>query len=468
MRAKRKAAMAAALIAGLGGCSLAPAYHPAQIAVPAHFAETPSGWVLATPLDAAPRGAWWTGFGDPVLDDLETRAAAASPTLAAALARHDAARASLGQTAAQGLPEVDGAGSAARDRLSQARPMSNGAAATYNDYRVGAQLSYELDLWGRVRNSVAAARAEAAASASDLAAARLSLQAEVADAYARLRGLDAQEDLLVRAVDAYAKALELTARRHRGGIDSGIDENRARTVLGNARAQVSDVANQRAATQHELAALVGAVASDFRVTPATHTLASMDSPLGTPSALVQRRPDIGAAERRMAEANARIGVARAALFPTVMLGAGGGYETTGAGLLAAPNAFWGIGPASLSLPVFDAGKRAAGVRLARAQYEEAAANYRGTVLAAFREVEDALAAAHHLTTEAADQKSAADAAQATSDLAFTRYREGAANYFEVVQAQTDALNAQRALLAVQTRRAQVSIAVVRALGGPVL
>jgi len=461
-----KRAVASLGCALLGGCSLAPVQHHVADPPPAHFAEIPPAWSEAAPADGVARGPWWQAFGDPVLDDLETRAGAASPTLAAALARRDEARAVLGQTAAQLLPEVDANASAARDRLAQDRPQTTGTAPTYNDYKVGASLSYELDLWGRVRNSVAAARAEARASDADLASARLSLQAAVADAYVRLRGLDAQSDLLVRSVAAYARALDLTRRRHLGGVSSGLDENRARTVLGNAQAQVADVANQRATTEHELAALIGAPASSFHLAPATKVVSAPGVPVGTPSTLLQRRPDVAAAERRVTEANARIGVARAALYPTITLGLAGGYETTGPALLSAPNTTWALGPLGLSLPLFDGGRRRAGVRLSQAQYAEIAANYRSTVLTAFREVEDALAAARDLANEAQVQAAAATAAEATSTLSFTRYREGASDYFEVVTAQTDALNAQRALLAVQTRRAQASVAIVRALGGP--
>jgi len=205
--------------ASLAGCSMTPAYHPPVVAVPANFAEAP-GWTTATPLDDGARGNWWRAFHDPVLDELEERALGASPTLAAALARYDQAHAAQKISAAALLPEVDAGGYAARSRVAQDRPLSPGTAATYNDYRAGGQLSYEVDLWGKVRASVAAARAESAASAGDLASARLSLQADVADAYARLRGLDADADLLDRTISAYTKALELTTRRHDGGIAS--------------------------------------------------------------------------------------------------------------------------------------------------------------------------------------------------------------------------------------------------------
>ena len=451
----------------LGGCSFSPPPRPVAIATPAHFDAIPPSWTEAAPADAAPRGPWWQAFADPVLDDLETRAERASPTLAAALARRDEARAVLGQTAAQALPEIDGTASTLRQRESKARPLSAGSAVTFNDTKIGAQLSYEVDLWGRVRNSIAAARSEASSTEADLASVRLSLQAAVADAYARLRGLDAEQDLLARSVDAYTRAYDLTRRRHLGGAASGLDENRAMTVLGNARALAVDVANQRTTTEHELAALTGEAASSFHLAPIAHVPDAPAVPVGTPSGLLQRRPDIAAAERRVAEANARIGVAHAALFPTITLGMGAGYETTGPALLAAPNSFWALGPLGLNLPLFDGGRRKAGLRQARAQFDESAAAYRTTVIGAFREVEDALAAARDLTREAGEQEIAVKAAEATSQLSFTRYREGAATYLEVVTSQTDALNAARALLAVRTRRAQAGVAIVRALGGPI-
>jgi multidrug efflux system outer membrane protein len=464
----RNSRCAAVLLAALlGGCSLTPPPPALSSAVPDHFAEVPPSWTEATPADHTPRGPWWQAFADPVLDDLEARAQAASPTLAVALARRDAARAVLGQAAAAQVPEVDAGGSVSRDRLAQDRPLSTGTAPTYNDYRIGAQLSYEVDLWGQVRATVTAARAEAQASEADLASVRLILQAAVADAYVRLRGLDAQADLLRRSVEAYTRALELTRRRHEGGVASGLDENRALTVLGNARAQVAEIASQRAVTEHELAALIGAPASAFHLAPAARVVDAPAVPVGTPSTLLQRRPDVAAAERRVIEANAQVGVARAALFPSITLGLSGGYETTGASLISAPNTFWALGPLAVNLPVFDAGKRRAAVRQSRAQLDGAAAAYRTSVLTAFREVEDALANARDLAREADEQRAAARAADATSELSFTRYREGAADYFEVVTAQTDALNAERALLAVETRRAQASVAIVRALGGPV-
>ena len=454
------------LLVGLTGCSMAPDYRPPATPVPRDFKEL-EGWTAATPMDQAPRGQWWEAFGDPVLNDLEARAEQASPTLAAALARYDQAKASAGIERADLFPQVNAGGDASRQRLSGNRFSGNGVAPVYDDFSVGATLDYELDLWGRIRNSVKAARADAQASEADLASARLSLQAAVADAYARLRGLDAEAELLRQTVDAFGKAYRLTTTRHDGGIASGIDVNRAKTVLDNAQAQISAVANERAATEHEIAALVGAIASDFSIPVRVQPLRAPELPVGAPSQLLQRRPDIAAAERRIFAANARIGVARAAFFPTLTLGLSGGYQASHGELFSKPSSFWGLGPASAVLALFDGGRRRAGVRMSRAEYEEMTAGYRETVLGAFRQVEDALAANRHLADQAVSQRGAATAAGRTSELALTRYRDGASDYLEVVTAQTDALEAQRALLAVQTQRMRASIALVKALGGAV-
>jgi multidrug efflux system outer membrane protein len=468
MRARRLAALSP--LALLGACSLAPAYHPPQTAAPVAFKEEaapiPAGWTQATPLDATHRGEWWTAFNDPVLDDLETRAVAASPTLAAALARYDEARANA-QVDASGLfPMIGAQGQISHERVSGNAQGGTGVAENVSPALIEGSLNYEIDLWGRIRNTVAASRAEAAATDEDLVSARLSLQADVADAYVRLRGLDAQAALLASTVQAYERAYQLTIDRHSGGVASGLDVNRARTTLSDARAQVFAVANQRAATEHELAALVGALASDFSVAPRTQALDAPEIPAGVPSQLLQRRPDIAAAERRMFEANAKIGVARAAFFPAITVGASAGFDSTHASsLFDVPSSFWGLGPFTAALALFDGGRRSAQVKLSRAQYDEMAANYRNTVLTAFQQVEDGIAAMHHLAGETVEQRDAADAAQRTSDLALTRYRDGASDYLEVVTAQTAALSAQQNLLTAQVDRMRASISLVKALGG---
>ena len=454
----------------VSGCSLAPAYHPPAIPAPAQYKEASSGplpgWTTASPMDTSERGAWWQAFNDPVLDDLETRAAAASPTLAAALARYDQARAQVGIAVGSQFPEVDASAEVSRDHIGAHVPgNSTGAPVTYNLHQAGATLSYDVDLWGRIRNTVKSARANAQASNDDLASARLSLQAQVANAYVQLRGLDARADLLRRTVEAYNRAYELTRTRHAGGIAAGMDVSRARSTLAAALAQVSDTANQRAATEHELAALVGTVTAQFAIAPKLETITLPAIPASQPSTLLQRRPDIAAAERRMFAFNAQIGVSRAALYPDITIGAEAGFETTVGALFSGPASFWSLGPAQLLGPIFDGGRRRAQVRLSRAQYDEAAADYRNTVLTAFQQVEDGLAALRHLSDEDVDQRDAATSAKRTTDLSLSRYRDGAADYLEVVTAQTEELTAEVTLINLETQRLQSNIALVQALGG---
>jgi multidrug efflux system outer membrane protein len=460
MRAARLISIACAT--ALTGCSLAPAYTPPQIAAPAAYKEL-GPWQQAG-ATAIPQGKWWEAFGDATLNTLEERIEADNPSLAAAAARYQQAAGLLRQTGAALLPEVDVGADAGRARLSANRPVAS-SSATYNDVRIGASLSYEIDLFGRVRNSVAAAAADAQASEADVAAVRLGLQASLATGYFRLRGLDARAALLHQTVEAYQRAFDLTDTRHNGGVSSGIDVSRARTLLASARAEISSVAADRASAEHAIAVLVGSSPSGFSIAPEDRLVQPPAIPAGIPSALLERRPDIAAAERRVAAANKRIGVARAALYPSITLGGGAGFESTAGAILSASSGFWALGPLSAALSVFDGGRRRAGVRIARAEYDEIAADYRTTVLTAFREVEDDLSLAHNLAQQEQDQQDATTAAEHTRDLALTRYRDGASDYLEVVTAQTAALDAERALLDVRTRRSQTAADLIRALGG---
>jgi multidrug efflux system outer membrane protein len=453
----------------LAGCSFAPEYRPPTTAAPAAFKEDlpapPAGWAAATPQDAAERGNWWSAFRDPVLDDLEKRAEQASPTLSAALARYDAARAAVREANADLLPQVDANAQIVRQRVSGRRPLAINGADQYTQRLAGASLDYEIDLWGRIRNEVSARRAEAQASQADLGSVRLSLQADLADAYFRLRGLDAEQQVLARNVEAFTRARDLTQTRHDGGIANGMDVNRSRTVLASARAQQSEVANSRAALEHQIAALIGELPSAFALAPDVRPFAPPSLPAGAPSELLQRRPDVAQAERRAFAANQRIGVARAAWFPSLSLGLAGGYNSIRGDLLSSPASFWTLGPASLLQTIFDGGRRAAQVKISRAEYEEAASDYRGTILTVFRQAEDGIAAARLLAQASIDQRDAADAARRTEQLALTRYRDGASDYLDVVTAQTAALDAERATLQTQTRRMQAAVALVRAFGG---
>ena len=456
-------ALVAALL--LSGCSLAPDYHRPAIGVASTYMEVPTGWTTAAPAAEAPPAAWWESFGDPLLTALEVRIEGANPSLAAAVARYDEAVGALHEARADLYPQIDANGSALRTRVPANRPLAVTGSTTYNEYQVGPSLSWEIDLFGRVRNTIRANRAQAVASAADVAGMRLALQASLATAYFQMRGLDAREGLLAQTVAAYQRAYDLTVTRHDGGIGTGLDVSRARTQLATARAEISEVRQQRAAYEHAIAALVGEPASSFSVAPDAHQPDAPSFPSGTPSTLLQRRPDIDAAERRVFAANAQIGVARAALYPTLSLAGNAGGETTGPNILSAASGFWALGPASLALNLFDGGARRARVRIARAQFDEAAANYKQTVLTAFREVEDDLALGRDLVQETKDQHDAATSADKTLDLALIRYRDGASDYLDVVTAQTAALDAERALLDLRTRQLTTAVDSVRALGG---
>lgn len=453
------------LIAGLlAGCSLAPAYRRPAVPAADSYKEVP-GWQPAGGT-IAPAGRWWQAFGDPTLDALEARIEAANPSLAAAAARYAEARAQALGARADLFPQVDAQAGYGRSRQSANRPFSPGTTATYDTATVGASLAYELDLFGRVANSARAATAEAQASGSDLAAVRLGLQAALATNYFELRGLDARIVLLRQTVEAYRRAADLTDTRHRGGIASGIDVSRSDAQLASARSELDGLLADRANREHAIAILIGESPSRFSLAVADTAITPPVVPAGLPSTLLERRPDIAAAERRVYAANARIGVARAAFFPTITLGASGGYEATqGHNLLSASSSFWALGPVGAALTLFDGGARAAEVKVARARFDEAAAAYRSTVLTAFREVEDDLALARQLAAQEQDQQQAARAAEHTRDLALVRYRDGASDYLEVVTAQTAALDAERALLQIRTRRLDVAADLARALGG---
>lgn len=457
-----KVALAAATAIGLSACSMAPDYHRPEIVAAPAYKESGDWQAAGTNVPTA--GQWWERFADRTLKGLEAQIPG-SPNLAAAVARYDQAAALVRRNRAELLPGIGASGTIARDRVSAGRPLSSGRAVTYTNPQVGASLDYELDLFGRIRNTVKASQANAEASAADLAGVRLGLQTRLAATYFDLRGLDARTVLLRQTVEAFQRAYDLTETRHSGGIASGIDVSRAQSQLAGARAELDAVAADRANDEHAIAVLIGESPSTFSL-PVVDTLVAPPSiPAALPSALLERRPDIAAAERRVAAANAQIGVARAAMFPTITLGGAGGFEAVSGGLLNSDNSFWALGPLSAALSIFDGGARRANVRISRAQFDEAAANYRETVLTAFREVEDDLAAGRHLIDQERNQREAAAAAERTRDLAMTRYRDGAADFLEVTIAQTAALDAERALLAIRARQLAVATDTVRALGG---
>lgn len=454
---------------GLGACSFAPAYHKPDLTLPIAYKEAVAGpWVRATPADnVLQRGGWWKAYGDPLLDRLEYQIDTSNPTLAEAVARYDQARAVVGEASSALFPNIAATASPSTNRQSNERPTRTPGSAQnqYDANSLYLASNYEIDFWGRIRNLVAEGKALAQASAADLATVRLSLETELADDYIQLRALDAQTAVLNDSVQDYQRALRLTQDRYEGGASTKLDVTRAQTQLDSTQAQAEDVAGQRAAYEHAVATLAGQTASSLSIPPEPLHLIVPTIPTGAPSTLLQRRPDVSAAERRAAAANAQIGVARAAFFPVISLGALLGYQNAGqAGLLSAGNTFWTLGP-SATLPLFDGGYRRAADAAAKAQFLQATAAYRAQVLQAFQDVEDNLALLNHLAKEDEEQTAAVAAATQTEDLALIRYRQGAVNYLEVVTAQEANLQAKQAALSVQARRLRASVGLINALGG---
>jgi NodT family efflux transporter outer membrane factor (OMF) lipoprotein len=453
-------------MAALAGCSLAPDYKPPLMPTPIAYKED-DPWKPAKPSDNLPRRDWWRDYRDETLNGLEGQIDAANPDLAVSVARYDEARAYTAEASASFLPSVGLGGSATQNRQSDKRPLrSANQPSQYGANTLDLQANYELDFWGRIRNTIAAGEATAQARAADVETVRLGLHAELASDYMALRGLDTELKLLADTETTYLKAQNLTKDRYEGKIASGIDVSRSQSQLEAARALASDVRAQRALLEHAIASLVGQPASSFSLAPTIATIPLPDVPMGLPSTLLQRRPDIAAAERRVASANATIGVARAAFYPTISLSLLGGFQDTGGGigLLSAPYSFWSVGPGFV-LPLFEDGLRHAAEAQAYAVLDEASGHYRSTVLSAFQEVEDNLALLHHLGIEAEDESQAVAAAEHTASLSLTLYENGAVSYLDVVVAQADALQAERTLLNLNTRRLQANIRLVRAVGG---
>lgn len=449
----------------LGACSLAPTLKTPE--VPAGEAYKELGpWTQAQPADRLPRDSWWMLYGNAELDDLQKRLLDGNPTLAAAFANYAQARALADQARAGLFPSLGLNASVARQRESVNAPLRGPTTPVYYDSNTfGGSVSYELDLWGQIRNEVAAGEASAAASAADLENARLSLIAQLVDDYVQLRSLDRQNAILDDTVKAYTRAVALTEQRHGAGIAAGLDVSQAQTQLDAASSQAAQTLAQRALMEHAIAALLGVSASTFEIKPALVDIPLPQIPSGVPSTLLQRRPDIAGAQRRMIAANANIGVARAAYFPTLSLGAQGGFQSTAfSNWISAPSTFWAVGPNAL-LSVFDGGLRRAQVAQARAEFDASAANYRGTVVGAFQQVEDDLATLNHYNDAARQEKAAVDAAQRTLDLSMALYKQGATDYLTVVTSQTALLQTQLQALNLDTLQLRASVDLIRALGG---
>jgi NodT family efflux transporter outer membrane factor (OMF) lipoprotein len=466
-RCVRRAAALIALGLPLGGCTVGPKYvRPSTEVPPAYKEQASPGFTAAQPAADQAKGKWWEIYSDPELSSLEDQVTVSNQSLKAAQAQFEQARAAVQVARAAYYPTVSGAASATRTRQSQNRALFGaGSPVNYNDFQLPIDASWEPDVWGRVRRTVEAALSEAQASAADLAGVDLSLHAELALDYFELRGLDTQKQLLDSTVVAYQKALDLTESRYKGGIASAVDVAQAQTQLETTRAQDEDTDVQRTAFEHAIAVLIGKSPAEFSQMPTPLTSPPVPVPGSVPSELLERRPDIAAAERRVQEANANIGVARAAYYPQFLLTGQGGFESSRLGtLLQGPAGFWALAGQAAEL-IFDAGERHGITSEARAAYDESVDNYRQTTLSAFEDVEDNLSALRVLQDEAKTQDAAVAAAQHSLDLSISRYKGGVTSYLEVTTAQSAALSDERAAVDILTRRMAASVLLIKALGG---
>jgi len=458
-----------AALAALSACAVGPNYHKPSMETPGAFKEAPpAGWKTAQPSDGVLRGKWWEMFGDPALNTLEEQVSVSNQTLAQAEAQFRGARAAVAAARAGLFPTVTAGAQVTTSRGSTSRSSSSSSGSqsgTATIYQVPVDFTWEADLWGRVRRQIESSVATAQASAADIENVRLSLQAELAVDYFQLHGLDEQRKLLDTTVTDYERALQITVNRHDQGVASGADVAESQTQLETARAQAIDLGVARAQLEHAIAILTGKPPTDLTIPVAAIASAPPVVPVALPSELLERRPDIAAAERRVAAANAEIGVATAAYFPSLGLSASAGFQSsTLASLFSLPNRFWSLGP-SLLATVFDGGRRRAGVAQAEANYDATVAAYRESVLTAFQGVEDNLAAVRILADEATQQAAAVAAAERSLALTRNRYQAGIATYLEVITAQNAAFNNQRAAVDLRVRQMTASVNLIRALGG---
>jgi outer membrane protein, multidrug efflux system len=452
----------------LTACSFAPRYEVPPTATPPGSYRESGSWRVAEPTDIQPRDPWWAIFRDAQLDALEEQVTLSNQDLKAALARLEQARAQMQLERSAYFPTVAASASASRTRTSVNAPQySTSKPPAQNNLQLAMSLSYEIDAFGRVRNSVEAARSAVQASTADLAIIELSLHAELAIDYFTLRSEDAQQLLLNQTVAEYERAEELNRNLYEGGAVPLTDLAQARAQLETARVQAREIALRRSQTEHAIAVLLDRQATRFELAPQPLPIELDPPPVdpGLPSALLERRPDVAAAERRVASANASIGVARAAYFPVFSLAAMGGFEsTTTSNWLSAPSQLWSVGPTAL-LTVFDGGRRRAQTDAARAVYEEQVADYRKAVTVAYEEVEDALAALRQLQQEHESEMAAVDATHTELEQANDRYQAGATTYLEVVIAEDAFLAAQLSAANIQVRRLTASVLLIKALGG---
>lgn len=459
----------------LSGCMVGPKYVKPAVATAPAFKEQPpetfkevDGWKPAEPGDRTLRGKWWEIFGDPQLNGLEEELTASNQSLKVSEDRFRQARAMIRFNRSAEFPTISTSPSVANERDSANAPYfppqyaNNGT----GNFTLPFDLSYEVDLWGRVRRTVNASREEAQASAADLQTASLSLRAELAMDYFELRSADAQKQLLDDTVKAYTDALTLTRNRFNNGAAPKSDVAQAQTQLDGARVQDTDVTVMRAQYEHAIATLIGKPPANFSISFAPQTALRLPAiPVGLPASLLERRPDIAAGERRVAEANDQIGIARAAFYPTLTIGAAAGFQgTTIANLFTWPSRIWGVGP-GMSQTLFDAGRRRAVSESATANYDGTVAAYRQTTLTAFQEVEDNLAALRILEHEGQQQQEATASAAEALQLFKNRYEGGVDNYLQVITAQTVLLTNERNDIDIQRRRMDASVLLVKAVGG---
>ena len=441
-----------ALALAISGCAIGPNYSKPEAIVPAQWKEA-GDWVVAQPRDAAPKGKWWEAFNDPVLDSLEEQVSVTNQSLAAAEARYRQARAAVASARSGLFPTVGANAGASRAR------------GTGNRYSVALDAQWEIDLWGRVRRLVEAARAGEEASAADLEGVRLSLQAELATNYFQLRVTDVQRDLLADTVKAFESSYKVTQNRYRAGVAAKVDVVQAESQLLSTQAQALDLEATRATLEHAIAILAGMPPANLAIQPAKFEARIPEVPPGVPSTLLERRPDVAAAERRMAAANARIGAAQAAYFPALSLNGSAGFASNAlSSLFSAPSRFWSLG-AGLAGTLLDFGARGAAVDTSRAAYDENVATYRETVLEAFREVENNLATVHWLAEESKVQQEAARAARESVVLTVNQYKAGTVSFLNVVQVQATQLNEERTTVNLLGRRLAATVALIRGLGG---
>jgi multidrug efflux system outer membrane protein len=442
----------------LDGCSVGPNYHRPEIAgIPPAW-----GWKDAAPRDGELKGDWWKAFHDPVLDDLETAATTSNQDLRGAMARFDEARATARLSAADFSPQVNAVPSAMRFRTPPTVLPPEFTATTFS---APLDLSYEIDIWGRVRRSFEASQAEAEASAAEYANVLLGINGDVATDYFLLRQLDASAQILQKTVQLRDKAVQITGQRYHAGISPELDFNRAKTELAQTKIDLADTARRRTDLQNALALLCGRMAPSLQVAPASDTTLLPEIPLGLPSALLERRPDVAEAERRMAAANARIGVAYAAFFPAISLTGEAGYSSFQAStLLNWQSRFFQIGP-QLSLPILNGGRTESGVQQSRAAYNASCAAYQQEVLTAFRDVSDAVNDLDGFARESASETDALTAANRSLDLAQRSYTNGLSNYLDVVDAERTALQIQLQAAQILAQRQVATVSLIKALGG---